>query len=258
MNDMSQQLKWPKGLLWCIALGPVLMWMAAFWYARLSPEAFIGLTKEDGWVENTQVALFLLGAALAGATAQMLDRSAQRRWARVYRLAVFGLIWVSGEEVSWGQRVFGWHTPERIAAYNQQGELNLHNLAGLSWLIDRGMYAGALAAVLLVWVFRRWLRQRDCKHHLWLPHPAIVPALVCYLTGKSSVVEWLTIGWYPQAQWRLVTRGLQEVRELMLAFAVAVFFVSVFSLLRRRSFVHPLEQIPVLHQAGAHPIEPGG
>ena len=227
------RLGWPRGLLWCLALSPVLTWLAAFWYARLHPDAFIGLTKEDGWVENSQVVLFLLGAVFAGAIARTLSQLAPHRgWTRVYSLAVYGLIWVSGEEVSWGQRIFGWRTPEWLAAYNLQGESNFHNLVGLSWFIDRLMYAGVLGAVLLVWVLRRRLRRGDLRGYLWIPHPVLIPALLCYLTGKSSVLEQLTMGWYPEAQWKLVTRGLQEVRELLLAFAVAGFFIIVFSLLR--------------------------
>ena len=34
----------------------------------------------------------------------------------------------AGEEISWGQRIFGVETPEAIAENNAQGELNFHNL----------------------------------------------------------------------------------------------------------------------------------
>ncbi len=36
---------------------------------------------------------------------------------------IFGM-----EEISWGQRIFGWNTPEILSEYNYQGETNLHNL----------------------------------------------------------------------------------------------------------------------------------
>ena len=233
------RLGWPKGLLWGIALGPALLWIAAVWYAHLSPDAFIRLTKEDGWVENGQVTLFVLAAVLAGMNARMLCRLAHQRWAWVYSLAAFGLIGVSGEEVSWGQRAFGWHTPTWVAAHNLQGETTIHNLVGVSWLTSRLMYAGALGMVLLALASRsRWLRRRGLHSALWIPHPVLIPVWLCYLAGNSEWVERLTLGWYPQAQWELVTRGLQEIRELVLAFGVAGFFMMTFSLLRRR-FVDP-------------------
>lgn len=37
----------------------------------------------------------------------------------------------AGEELSWGQQLFQWDTPEKIAALNDQQETNLHNMS--SW-----------------------------------------------------------------------------------------------------------------------------
>jgi hypothetical protein len=37
----------------------------------------------------------------------------------------------AGEEISWGQRIFGFETPETLAQVNKQDELNLHNLSVL-------------------------------------------------------------------------------------------------------------------------------
>ena len=45
-------------------------------------------------------------------------------------LGLFYLV-CAGEEISWGQRVFGWETPEKFAEMNEQGETNLHNLENL-------------------------------------------------------------------------------------------------------------------------------
>lgn len=46
-------------------------------------------------------------------------------------LVGLGSFYYAGEEISWGQHVFGWETPEFIAAHNRQDETNFHNLAGL-------------------------------------------------------------------------------------------------------------------------------
>ena len=37
----------------------------------------------------------------------------------------------AGEEISWGQRIFGFETPQTLAQVNKQDELNLHNLSVL-------------------------------------------------------------------------------------------------------------------------------
>jgi uncharacterized membrane protein len=46
-------------------------------------------------------------------------------------LAVFFLI-ACGEELSWGQHLFGFSTPQMVREVNRQQELNLHNL----WFLD--------------------------------------------------------------------------------------------------------------------------
>ena len=48
-------------------------------------------------------------------------------------LLVLALLFVfaTGEEVSWGQRIFGIGTPDALSESNRQGELNLHNVNAL-------------------------------------------------------------------------------------------------------------------------------
>ena len=41
------------------------------------------------------------------------------------------LFFIAGEEISWGQRIFGYMTPDWVAERNIQKEFNLHNLGVL-------------------------------------------------------------------------------------------------------------------------------
>ena len=43
-----------------------------------------------------------------------------------------GCTYIAGEEISWGQHIFYWDTPEYWAEMNDQQETNLHNMS--SWL----------------------------------------------------------------------------------------------------------------------------
>ena len=62
----------------------------------------------------------------------LFHRNKMPKMAVLYFLGV-GLFYIvcAGEEASWGQRVFGWETPESFAEHNEQGETNLHNLDNL-------------------------------------------------------------------------------------------------------------------------------
>jgi hypothetical protein len=94
--------------------------------ATLSDGLYRFLVREDALLEWIQVVAYLTVVAIA-------VKSAPRLWRRGDRLAslvVIGLGVISllsiGEELSWGQRLIGFGTPE-IASQNRQGELTFHN-----------------------------------------------------------------------------------------------------------------------------------
>ena len=45
-----------------------------------------------------------------------------------YTILTFLLTFVAIEEISWGQRIFGFENPEFMKAHNVQQEINIHNL----------------------------------------------------------------------------------------------------------------------------------
>ena len=52
-----------------------------------------------------------------------------------------------GEEISWGQRILGFATPESMADVNRQGEFNIHNLPGLHHYDEGKELKSGLAAL---------------------------------------------------------------------------------------------------------------
>ena len=85
------------------------------------------INREDGVVETSQAVLFLL-SALVAVTIAVRDGGNRRR---VHAVMSFGFFLCAGEEVSWGQRIFGFNTFGMFKHYNIQGEINIHNLFGL-------------------------------------------------------------------------------------------------------------------------------
>lgn len=73
-------------------------------------------------------------------------RSSRKLLAGLAAFFTFLLIFIAGEELSWGQRLVGWDTPEFILENNEQGEFNLHNLS--TQLFQNSLYfAGWLLLV---------------------------------------------------------------------------------------------------------------
>ena len=87
------------------------------------------LIQEDTWVENfTAIGLFLAGVLLF-ATAR-LERNTVRRC--VYILGGLMMMFGVGEEINWGQRIFGFNS--EIGS-----EFSLHNLPEMSRLFNRSL-----------------------------------------------------------------------------------------------------------------------
>lgn len=129
-----------------------------------------------------------LGAAAVSWTA-LRFRAAMGRKTLAY-FALLGLFFFvcAGEEISWGQRIFGFGTPDAMSEVNEQDEFNLHNLKFqnfhpkdiVSWFMK-------IYGIILPLVFiRRYLRGED-EIFKYIPSPAITPLFV--IPEMMSVFE---------------------------------------------------------------------
>ncbi len=90
----------------------------------VSPWNHAILMQEDGWAENLTVVAYLLAGALLLAAARAETRRAPRF---VLLAGGVAMAFIAGEEISWGQRIWDFPTPDFLA-HNQRGEFNVHNL----------------------------------------------------------------------------------------------------------------------------------
>jgi hypothetical protein len=99
---------------------------AATGYFLVDPAGFHAFAQEDRPLEWSS-ALLLLGAG-----GLLAVRALNGRRDRTTLLLAGGLclaLFVVGmEEISWGQRLFGFSTPEKLAEMNWQSEFNFHNV----------------------------------------------------------------------------------------------------------------------------------
>ena len=88
-----------------------------------SPIAYIWATYEDLIGEWAQTWFFLAATILS-----VLAAVQETRYRWFFAILALACCYVVLEEISWGQRIFGFETPEYLKARNLQGEANLHNL----------------------------------------------------------------------------------------------------------------------------------
>src|SRR4051794_38935369 len=137
--------------LWLPIVGAVLV--AA---TLLHRPLFTFLVQEDGPIEWTQFVAFLFASVAFAAAAVMLGRRGDYLGAVLVGLGALVVFGIAGEEISWGQRIFGLETPETLTEINHQNELNLHNITAFP--IQRiGNYLQLVlggAGLLLPWLTR--------------------------------------------------------------------------------------------------------
>lgn len=91
--------------------------------------------EEDGFIESIGALAFFVASVLflylfftmkEGYQFNFFGKSTNKN---IYFLLLGILFFLAfGEEISWGQRIFGWSTPESFGDINAQKETNIHNL----------------------------------------------------------------------------------------------------------------------------------
>ncbi len=100
----------------------------------ISNDMLLRTTKEDGFYENIGALFFLLTAITFFLLAAKPKRflSENKRFKNIKRFYFMGLaflfLFAFGEEISWGQRIFNYATPEALKKINAQEEFNIHNI----------------------------------------------------------------------------------------------------------------------------------
>ena len=91
------------------------------------------LSREDGVVEYIGAALFLIASVLYFVLYKNSRADLKSAWIPLkgnifYFLLGVAFLFVCMEEISWGQRIIGFETPDGMREANSQNEFNLHNM----------------------------------------------------------------------------------------------------------------------------------
>jgi hypothetical protein len=159
----------------------LLVW---YWHVRW----FAG---EDRLVEWITVANFTLAAVFAGLSWRTLRHAGHRRIALLQALLAAVFLLIVLEEISWGQRIFGFETPDAIAEVNFQGETTLHNLDGFDRVSNTVTALAAWLAVIGGLIGLTLHRRRlVTSANMLLPSLIFVPPLaliIAWNTGGSAL-----------------------------------------------------------------------
>jgi hypothetical protein len=172
-----------------------------------SPAEFHDFAQEDRPVEWLS-ALFLFGASAMFAFEGVRRR---RDMAGLFcaGLLCLALFVIGMEEISWGQRLFGFATPERLAEVNWQAEFNFHNVQ--TDLSETAYYFGA-GVLLIVLPLLRDLVPVSAASHRWLD----------FAPRRSVALVSVPLAWFNYGHWDLLPIQLATCLAFFALFAWAL------------------------------------
>lgn len=184
----------------CILIGVV--------WSRISDSSFKHYyVREDHFIEWMQFIGLFLGAMLCFYRTWIL----RHKRSVIFLLATFVLgalfFFGAGEEISWGQRIFGVQSSEFFLKNNAQGETNLHNLVVGGVKINKLVFGLILSIVVGIYfiilpvLYRKFSLAKKWINRLAMPLPTwahIVSYLLVFglseLTGSGKRGELLEFG----------------------------------------------------------------
>jgi hypothetical protein len=173
------------------------------------------ITREDSVSESVSAISYLLAAGIFFVA-----------WVRGGFRNIFVLgyallfLAVGGEEISWGQRIFGVQTPAALMELNVQSETNLHNIDGIQQHVRMIGLLVVLTIAVLMPLTQRWIRSiRELYSRLAMPVVPVWTLPITILAFLFMVV--------PRAFWHEAVFTLDEIGELYLSL-VFLFFAIAF------------------------------
>jgi hypothetical protein len=206
-------------------------------FARAYKPLFRVLTNEDSVLEWPQFVGFAAASLFAFACAWRFRKTGRPLLALVYLAFGLGCLFISGEEIAWGQRVLGYGTPEGLEEINEQKEVTVHNIDVVQQFTNGVYLLAGLYGSIGAWIVR-WRKRPTELVDLLLP-PLFLTGAFFVMFGYKS----LRLLFFRESGFTVTRAG--EWAELCLAFGFAAFAILVWRRLRAR------EQVPKARPAPA-------
>ena len=131
----------------------VFVLMMAVGIYLVSPSYFaLSFAAEDRLVEyGTAVALFVAACILFRNAMSLRSHGTKLAIGLTFFYALM-FFFGAGEEVSWGQRIFGWETSEAMKEINRQDETTIHNIEIGGVALTKHLFGPILTVAILLYL----------------------------------------------------------------------------------------------------------
>ena len=118
---------------------------------KVNYEAYRAYVAEDSIIEWLTVIALFSSADVSIKRVLKLKNKRNFGFIIVLILISFAFIFGAGEEISWGQRIFGLHSSNFFLQYNSQYETNIHNLVLMNIKINKAIFSFLLGLIIAIY-----------------------------------------------------------------------------------------------------------
>ena len=172
---------------WIWLWGPIALLLLVLGIIIFCPEDQMKMliNKEGGLVE-LGTPLLCVPAVIAGLFCIQHLKNLPAKWLMVWLMLVTAAsFYFGGEEISWGQQLFYWQTPEYMQEINDQRETNIHNIS--SWfdqkpriLLELWVLIGGIFVPIKLLIRKRDYSYDEWRYWFW-------PGLKCLPTAIIAI-----------------------------------------------------------------------
>ncbi|MFD3000210.1 hypothetical protein ACFS7Z_07545 [Pontibacter toksunensis] len=154
----------------------------------LNADLYITYTAEDGYIEYMTAAFLLATSVLCFNRASAVTG----KLPKVFFYATATLFFLGfGEEISWGQRIIGFATPEDLRAINFQEEFTFHNIRKDGIDVNKLLFGKVLYTCVFIYylgfnmLYRHVNRFRNLVETFMFPVPTATQSVIYFLAFSS-------------------------------------------------------------------------
>ena len=151
-----------------VFLFPIIIFLIFLCIKIVSPNAYTHLIQEDSSMEYAQALFYFLSSMLSCLISAVSLKNKLALHGILYGVLTIGLLFISLEEISWGQRVFDIENPAYFEQHNVQNEVSFHNLDTVQPLLHNiYILLGAYGAFAWLFVLPLASRAKLKCHHIF-------------------------------------------------------------------------------------------
>jgi hypothetical protein len=205
----------------------IIAFAIGFYYAFTNVNYFETVyAVEDGFVENSQFVLLLCSSLLLFYYFFKYFKHKNGYWKLGILVMAIAFFFASGEEISWGQRIFHVQSSEYFIEHNAQHETNLHNMVVDGEKVNKLIFSQLLTVMLAIYLLILPVLYRKVPSIKKLANMFAVPIVKWHHTIAFLIATVLIMFINSKKKWELYE----------LAFAVIFFLIFLNPLNKKEIF----------------------